>query len=281
MGTQKKKKNTVAKKVVDKKNVVGAGAGAGSATTPEVLGEQEQLLPGTKCAEHIRSIFHRDAERLEMVTRSLPDRVLVDLTSDILKSPDMYPVIVSEEDKVVMGAVERAVLRVRRELFIVKLSRDVQAILDSDSSEAFRILASKAVGLATLLSEGMRGSFSFANWFVDMMIKTQTASKEDLMALKSFERVQMVAIGMYVFIRATHEVYGKERLYFPGNLVVTLRYVYGMFFSHTGTIFRNGSVYCATACLLALGTFGSSEIPAALDEICIPHHERCCVVPPM
>jgi hypothetical protein len=136
-------------------------------------------------------------------------------------------------------------------------------------------LASKAVGLATLLAEGMRGSFVFTNWFVEMFIRGGTATKEEIMSLTSADRIKVVAIGMFVFIRATHEVYGNERLFFPGNLIVTLRYTYGMFYSPTGTVGRNGNVYCAAACLLALGTFSSPEVHTALDEICIPRHERC------
>lgn len=271
MGTQKKKKNTVAKKVVDNKSPPPSTSRASGVAI------HERLPPGTECAQHIRSILNRDAERLESLTRPMPDHVLIELTSDVLKNPDMYPAVVSEADKIAMGPVDRAVLRVRRELFITNACRDVQQFLGAlDVDESFRKLASKAVGLAAFLAEGMRGSFSFANWFVEMMLKTQAASKEDITSLSFTNRVRLVAIGMYMFIRATHEVYGKECLYFPGNLGLTLRYVYGMFYSHTGTILRNGHVYCMTACLLALGTFGSPDIHTALDEICIPHHERCC-----
>jgi hypothetical protein len=279
MGTQKKKKNTVAKKVVDKKNV---GAGAGSAATPGVV--SGELRPGTDCAEHIRSIFQRDAKRVEVMTRSMPDRVLIDLTSDLLRSPDMYPKTVTAEDRVVMLPADVAMLRVRRELFLVRVSREVQDIMasspssSSDDKTAFMNLAPKAVGLATLLAEGMRGSFVFTNWFIEMFIRSGTTTKDELMSLTSAERVKLVAIGLFVFIRATHEVYNNERLYFPGNLIVTLRYTYGMFYSPTNTVARNGNVYCAAACLLALGTFESPEIRAALDEICIPIHERGCFV---
>jgi hypothetical protein len=215
----------------------------------------------------------------------MSDRVLIELTSGILKIPDMYPKTVTAEDRVVMAPADLAMLRVRRELFLVRVSRDVQDVIRLSSSSAaaegeatvFMNLAPKAVGLATLLAEGMRGSFVFTTWFMEMLIKSGTATKDELVALTSAERVKVIAIGMYVFIRATHEVYGNERLFFPGNLVVTLRFVYGMFYSPAGTVGRNGNVYCAAACMLALGTFVSREIPAALDEICIPLHERCAM----
>lgn len=287
MGTQKNKKKTTKKSHDFKGTGAGAGSGAGAGAG---AGAGSTTTASKECIDDIRSLCRRDAERLEAVTRSLPDHVRMEMTSDVMKNPDMYPIMVSERDEVVMGVVERAALRVRRELFIANVSRDVQSLLfggnpssssstdHDDGDKKFKDIVSKAVGLATLMAEGMRGSFSFSSWFVETMIKTQNVSKEDLVALKCSDRIRVVAIGMYVFIRALHEVFGKERLFFPGNLVVTLRYVYGMFYSNSGVIKRNGDVYCAAACLLALGTFGSPHVYAALDEIHIPHHERCSYV---